>query len=376
MGSLNSKAQVFFMDFAIALLLFTFTLLVYFSYTANFQNRENLYIDAMLSDAKAVSSSLLLSGYPAGWDNTTVVRIGIADEQKINLTKIKAFKKMDYAATKKKFGTVYDYFVFFTDGQGNALNLNGICGAGYPLANISYNIKSAYYYQDPSDSFLKDFMNQSFNADIYFDDNPGNANDIDSLISNISKYGFIVFEHPLLTTSNYNSAKPKIENLTSNGGIFMISGELTTAQGKNLAGANFYKKAGQSISDRNSTVNSTDAYLSFVPGDSIVFAQAYYIQNDSGSLSFRQIATFNQDGSNALSRWNYGNGSVYFFSDFDVSYFNGNFTTLVEDAAQGIVGGTCTPISLAGISPKRLVKTERYLNYDSKVARMNVYLWE
>mgnify|MGYP001566034036 CR=1 FL=1 len=370
------KAQAFFMDFAIALVLFIFTLLIYFSYTANFQKQESGNMDAMLSDAKAISSSLVLSGYPAGWDNKTVVRIGIADGQKINLTKLKSFKKMDYSATKKKFGTIYDYFAFFTDGQGNLLSLNGVCGLGYPLENISYNIKSAYYYQDTSDSFLKKFMNQSFNADIYFGDDPGNSNDIAGLMSNISAYSFIVFEHPLLTVSNYNSVKPKIENSTSNGGIFMISGELVTAQGKNILGADFYKKSGQSASDRNSTINNTDDYLSFVPGESIVFKQAYYVQNTSGSDSFNQIATFNEDGSNAVSGWSFGNGSVYFFSDFDVSYFNGNFVSLVEDAAQGIAGGTCTPISLAGISPKRLVKTERYLNYDSKVVRMDVYVWQ
>ena len=37
--STSTKAQTWYMDFAIALLLFTFTLVVYFSYTNNFQKQ-------------------------------------------------------------------------------------------------------------------------------------------------------------------------------------------------------------------------------------------------------------------------------------------------------------------------------------------------
>jgi len=376
MNIMNSKSQAWFMDFAIALLLFTFTLAVYFSYTTNFQKQEKGDLDIMLSDAKSISSSLLLSGYPGDWDNITVIRIGIADEQKINATKLKTFKKMGYNSTKRKFATAYNYFVFFVNENGDVMNIKGICGSGYPLTNISYNIKSAYYYNDEDDKFLKDFMSTSFGADIYFGDNPSDFNDIDSLISNISKYNVIVLEHPDLTTPNYNDLKAPIENFTSNGRLVMLSGQLTTSQGKNLLGADFYKKSGQSISDRNASVNNTDEYLSLAVGESFVFAQAYYIENTSGAAQFKQIMTFNTDGKNSLSKWSYGNGSVYFFSDFDVSFFNGNFVGVVEETAESAIEGTCAPISLAGIIPKKFVKTERYLDYNSKVVKMVVYLWQ
>lgn len=372
---MNSKSQAWFMDFAIALLLFTFTLAVYFSYTNNFQNKEKGNLDDMLQDAKSISSSLALSGYPNDWDNVTAIRIGIADEQKINTTKLKTFKKMSYNSTKKKFAATYDYFVFFVNEQGEVLNVNGVCGTGFPFLNITYKTKSAYYYSDENDKFLKDFMNDTFNADIYFGDVPSDLNDIDGLISNISKYEFIVLEHALLTTPKYNNLKGKIENFSSTGGFVMISGELTTSQGKNLVGADFYKKSGQSSSDRNATVNATDQYLALNVGESIVFVQAYYVENTSNAVNFRQIAAFNLDNKNAVSRWKYGNGTVYFFSDFDVSFFKGDFIGIVEDSASSVIEGTCYPISLSGISPKKFVKTERYLTYNSKVVKMVVYLW-
>ena len=51
---MNSKAQAWFMDFAIALLLFTFTIVVYFGYTNNVQKQEKGEIDLMLKDAKSM----------------------------------------------------------------------------------------------------------------------------------------------------------------------------------------------------------------------------------------------------------------------------------------------------------------------------------
>ena len=374
--SISTKAQAWYMDFAIALLLFIFTLVVYFSYTTNFQKQEKGELDTMLTDAKSISSSLALSGYPINWDNTTVIRIGIADEQKINATKVKNFKKYDYKNSKRLFGTPYDYIVFFVNDKGEVLNINSVCVIGYLLVNTPYNIKSAYYYQTPSDSFLLDFMNQTLKADIYFDDITNNIYGLHGFISNISKYKLIVMEHPLLTGGDYNNYKDKIENYTSTGGLLVISGEMSTPQGKELVGADFFKKAGQSISDRNATVNNTDQYLALKIGENIVFAQAYYIENKSSLTNFLQIATFNSDQRNAISKWKYGNGTVYFFSDFDVSFFNGNFVGIIEEAITGLVEGTCNPINITSIPQKKLVKTERYLNYNSKVVKMIVYVWQ
>jgi len=61
------------MDFAIALLLFTFTLAVYFGYANNFQKQEKGELDALITDAKSISSSLALPGYPNNWNNETYI---------------------------------------------------------------------------------------------------------------------------------------------------------------------------------------------------------------------------------------------------------------------------------------------------------------
>ncbi|MBS3114074.1 hypothetical protein J4448_03155 [Candidatus Woesearchaeota archaeon] len=382
------------MDFAIALLLFTFTLVVYFSYTTNFQKQEKGELNTLLTDAKAMSSSLTLSGYPANWDNTTVIRIGIADEQKVNATKVKSFKQLNYTITKKKFGTVYDYVVFFVNEKGEIININGVCAIGYPSVNVSYNIKSAYYYQDPADSFLKDFMNNVFKADIYFDDQNNDIYGLDGLMSNLSKYSLVVIEHPLLSGGDYNKYYRELNNYTARGGYIIISGELTTSgSGPDLNGIRFWKKTGQSEPERAAIVNNSDQYLALNVGDAITFIQYYFVTNNTvlpietdpndddynpfPAVNFKIIASFNKTPEDyAIAKWQYGNGTVYFFSDFDVPIFNGDFIKVVEDLSLSFIEGTCNPINVTGISKNKLVKTERYLTYNSKIVRMIIYLWQ
>ena len=356
------------MDFAIGLLLFTFTLVFYFSYTNNFQNEDKGNLNLILKDAKSISSSLAMEGYPYDWNNQTVIRIGVTDGQKLNGTKLKSLNQLNYAFGRKKFTTPYNYFVYFVNGNGDVLNINGICGSGYPLINLTYNLKSAYYYQDPADSFMLKFMNETFKADIYDDD-------ISSLSSNLSKYDFLVMEHPLLTSSEFNNNKAELENYSSRGGLLMISGELATPATNTMVGSNFKKKSGQSSSQRTAIVNNTDTALSLNVGNSMTFSQYYYIQNNSEAANVVRIATFNQTDDNAIAKWQYGNGTVYFFSDFDVSNFNG-FVNVVQNAAQSMIEGTCTSVNMTGISAKDIVKTERYLTYNSKIIKMIVYVWQ
>ena len=363
------------MDFAIALLLFTFTLAVYFGYANNFQKQEKGELDALITDAKSISSSLALPGYPNNWNNETVIRMGIAEEHRINSTKVSNFKLMNYNASKRIFGTIYEYFVFFTNDKGEVLNVNGVCGIGNPIVGTKYNVRSAYYYQDEDDEFLKDFMNETFAADIY-------KNDMDNLMSNLSKYRLLVMEHPKISPPVYNDYKDAIESYASNGSLsyFMISGQLVDAQDRELVGVDFIKKSGESPSECPAIVNSTDQYLSLTVGQSLVFDQCYRVENSTSATppttDFKIISTFNKTDEKAIARWGYGNGTVYFFSDFKVTFFSGDFVKIVEDAAKSLISGTCTPINATNAARQKLVKTERYLIYNSKPVKMVVYLWQ
>ncbi|MAH33150.1 hypothetical protein CL615_02045 [archaeon] len=368
------KAQIWFTDFVIGTLIFSFMLIAYYTYTTNISKQNSFIMDDLISDGKSISSSVLLSGFPDNWNNATVQSIGITNNnQKINNTKIVDFNRISYDTTKKLFGTAHDYLIFFTDENGTVLNVEGVCGIGKPEINLTFNTRSAYYNSDDTDSFLKDFMIETLVADIYNEDDP--INDFDAFIVNINDYGFVAIEHPDLSTAIFDNNKKAIEDYTSNRGFLMMSGQITSGQEKEMAGVKYYKKSGQSISNRNSTIVSEDEFLSFTVGKNIIFSQAYYVENQSESQNFTEIVKFNDDNKIAVSRWSYGNGSVFYFSDFDVSFFSGNFVEEITEAIKKWGNFKCNPIDLGNTQYKNFIKLERFLIYNSKPIKMVFYLW-
>src|SRR3989344_3990275 len=164
---MSTKSQTFFTDFIIALLLFSFTLIIYFGYTINLHGESMDELELMIRDANSISNSLTLSGYPEDWTLQNAIRYGIADHQRINSSKIKLMKQASYQDTRSKFSTPYEYFAFFANDYGEVINVNGVCGIGSPSVATSYDAKSAYYYSDSSKSEFKSFMEQSLGSDTY-----------------------------------------------------------------------------------------------------------------------------------------------------------------------------------------------------------------
>lgn len=372
----GKNAQVWYVDFIIALLLFILTIVFYFNYTDNLKKQEQETLDIMVNDVKGISSSLVMIGYPSDWDNSSVMTIGIANDQKLNATKLNRFKKLGYNMTKRKFGTTYDYFVFFVNNKGEPLNIKGVCGTGSPLLSSSFQLKSAYYYSDTGDMVMRDFMEDVLKSDIYFGNDGGDVYDIDGLVSNISKYSIVVLEHPNMGTAKFDSTKPFIESYSQNGGRIIVSGQIVTSNDRSLLGVDFRKKAGQALSDKEASINSSDDYIDLGVGQNITFSQAYYVQNNSASKNFRIFSTFRENNENAISNWNFGSGTNYFFSDLNTTSYNGNFVEAIQDMTSNLLGGTCTQANLTSIKIKRLVKTDRYLNYNSQVLKMVTYLWQ
>ena len=356
------------MDFTIGILIFLFTLGIYFGYTANFEKQEGGSIGKVLNSAQAISSSLVLSGFPKDWNSSNVIRIGISDDQRINSSKLQKFRGLNYSKTKNSFSTPYNYAVYFANKDGEVLNIDGTCSIGSSNVTTNFNTRSAYYYHDISNSYLKDFMENVFKADVYVN------TEISQLASNVNNYGFILMENPKLSAADFNSYKDEIENFTANNGILLLSGEIS-ADGSNLAGAQFYKKTDQSAAGRDSTINKTDSYFDFGLGSDLLFSDAYYAAKSSGN-NFLSFASFTSDGNNATASWNNGNGTVYFFSSLSSAYSGGNFQNTFEDGLKSLIGGTCTPLNLSGTNTKKLATAERYLIYNSEVVKMVVYSWE
>lgn len=381
----NLKAQIWFMDFVIAILIFTFMLIGYYTYTTNISKQDSVAIADLIADAKAISSSSTTGGYPDNWDVNNVVRIGFTDDNnRINNDKFNEFTKINYNKSLKLFGTVYDYFTFFfVNESGDVQNVEGFCGVGHPAVNVTYDINAAYYHKD--ETKLRDFMIDNFQADIY-KDSPADV-ELNELLNNIdnNKYGLVVIESPEFNTNQFNTVKASIEPWVISGGFFMLSGRPLAAQGGVMLGVKFYKVTGDAGRDKPATVIKEDELIVFDYADQIMFKQVYYIEDVSLGSDLIDIARFNEsdveiedmwDNKIALARWPYGEGKVLFFSDFDATYLAGDFQENLESSTAKWIGARCLPINMINIKRDNLVRVDRLLIYNSKIVKMVLYVWQ
>lgn len=385
----KSKSQAFLSDFVVAALIFVVIIVIYFNYTRSLSAQDSSSLEGLLADAKIISSSLTSGGYPDNWQASTVVRIGFTDDSnRIDNTKFGEFVTINYNKTRRLLGATNEYFLFFVNESGNVTNVEGFCGFGNALVNVDYDIKAAYYYKDPEDvdQYLKSFMEDEFDADVYTEDGiPNGINDLFDLRDNRNNYDVIVLEAPEWSGGGqYNNVKDEFEEWTSNGGFLMISGELVSGQKKQMVGASFEKGAGLSSPQERATVVNTDEYLSFQVRDGLVFDQGFTAKEEGEAANFKDIARFNEsdvefndilNNKIAIARWEYGNGKVFFFSDFDAEYFQGNFLEQVKSAFKRWAGAKCLPIDISNIKRDKLVRIDRILIYNSRIVKMVLYVW-
>ena len=322
----------------------------------------------LISNARSISSTLVLSGYPDDWNSSNVLMIGIADGQRLNFTKAKRLKQLNYSSTKRSFATFYDYYIYFSDNNDNVLNVNGLCGIGHPEVNSTFSSRTAYLYSSASHSALKSFMAERLDSDIYFDD-------ITSLAASASNYEFVLMEYPSLSPVEYLNNKNIIEAFVATGGYLMVVGELTASGSDDLVGSTFYMKADQTPLGRNATVNISYSY-SYLPQAPIMFNASYYAENLSTASNFKKIATFISDQNSAIATWDFGNGNVYFMSDAEGTFGDSNFTPYAEEAAFSFMRGFCTYPNMTNVNLKKLVSLNRYLSYNSNAVKMVIYVWQ
>jgi hypothetical protein len=361
--SKNNNAQIWFTDFVIGTLIFTFMLIVYYTYTTNISKQDSLTASDMIADLESVSTSLLLSGFPDNWDNTTVQIIGITNNnQRINESKLRNFRDLPYKKAKKILGTIYDFAIFFEDDKGNLVNLGTECSYSNGSVSINKSYKLAGYF-DKGDNEMQGKvteLEQKLGVSIY-----NGWSNINDMLNNISAYDFVLIEKPELSLAQVS----QLESYVASKGIIFISNELLNQDSGTILGVNYQK--GDEC--KNTTIVHKDLFLSFNPGDVIEPNNCPYISGD--------VTTIGQfpNGTISIAKWNYGNGRVFYFSDFNAKFLDEKekFQERVKDAIESsiLVCGKTNNIGLGNINYKSLVKTERFVIFDSKTAKMVLYLW-
>ena len=373
---MSKKGQSWIPDFFSAILIFTIMVILFFQFVVNTAENDELIYNEIKYDSQTIAQSLSLEGYPANWNNVTVMRLGITNaDGSLNVSKLEKFNTMDYMRTRLVFGTSYDYLVYFLDNNDAVLNIEGICASGY---NVTYEynttgINLGYYYNSDSDSFMKPFM-EELGAVVYKKNLAGF--DTDDFLTDIMNFTLAVVEDPHMQQSNLENMSYYVEQ----GGLVFLSEHLANPNQVTAIGAFFDKGPGESLPEANASVVYEDETLGFELNENLVVSQVVTV-TDVNSTDFQNIAVFtgtgkgDVDGYGAIASWTYGTGNVYYFSDFDGTYRGLNISEHIRTVIPSYVFENCLTINITDIEVNNLAKTERVVMYDTKALRMVTYVW-
>lgn len=114
-------------DVMVSSLFLVVLLVLYFQFAANLTSEHTGVMESLIFDADVISETMLSSGFPEGWDETTVQRPGLTDgNQRLNLTKLRRVANISYYDRKEIFGTISDYYILLqhTDASSTLLNIS------------------------------------------------------------------------------------------------------------------------------------------------------------------------------------------------------------------------------------------------------------
>ncbi len=127
----NKKAQIWYTDFMVGVLIFVIVIVLYYEYANNLNQDPDKLTSDLIMDAKSITSSLITEGYPTNWNQSNVQMIGLTDgNQRLVQEKIDVLAGMDYGEMKTKLRTSYEYYLFLEDFNGTRILLGGEEGVG------------------------------------------------------------------------------------------------------------------------------------------------------------------------------------------------------------------------------------------------------
>ncbi len=125
--SSGRKAQVWYIDFMVGLLIMITAAVIYFNFYGNLSDDSESDWQELIIDSKSISSALMSSGSPPGWNASNASSIGITDgNYRINTTKFEYLKSMEYADAKAAFKTRFDFHIFIKGADNSITDEYGI----------------------------------------------------------------------------------------------------------------------------------------------------------------------------------------------------------------------------------------------------------
>lgn len=138
----GSRAQVWYTDFMVGILVFVIVITTYFYYVEHTQYSDDTLMSSLIAESKTISELLVSEGYPADWTPSNVTNVGLTDGgARMNLTKLSNFNSWSYEERRGYIHTTKDYYFYIE--YLNGTRFNELCadpGSGCVEWNSSYHL--------------------------------------------------------------------------------------------------------------------------------------------------------------------------------------------------------------------------------------------
>lgn len=127
----RKKGQMLFPDFLLGLTIFLIVMAISGKLIVD-MTADNKFEQAYKENLQ-VSESLLTTGMPTNWTKDNIIIPGIVNDQRLNITKLEEFEKLDYELSKTLLNTKSEFLFYFKNAT-EIINISN-CSYGY---NINY----------------------------------------------------------------------------------------------------------------------------------------------------------------------------------------------------------------------------------------------
>jgi len=115
---MKKRGQVWGIDLIVGATIIMAGIFSFYLYYYNLSSKQETKLNDLSQAGDQIAEALLSSGNPQNWDTNNVIRIGLADNGKINSTKLDMWYELsesDYQYTLQLFKITSNYFVNFTE---------------------------------------------------------------------------------------------------------------------------------------------------------------------------------------------------------------------------------------------------------------------
>ena len=143
---MGKRGQAWGFDSMMAAAIFITGALVFYFFALNYGASNNQKVEEIVHDATAVGDNILSEGIPTNWNATSVTKIGILTNNKINNTKLELLYNLsiyDYNGTRFKFNTRFNYFINLSDQI--VINSQPINGIGIYPSNATNTFRINHF---------------------------------------------------------------------------------------------------------------------------------------------------------------------------------------------------------------------------------------